>query len=431
MRVLVIEDDTTLGHALQEFLADQGYVVDWLTEGDRVLGALAGQPYDLLLLDLNLPGMSGLDVLRQLRQDGNQVPVLILTARDGIDDRVAGLDAGADDYVTKPFELPELAARVRARSSPRRTAQPLIEVGPLSFDTVGREVRANGQRLALSVRELSVLEMLMARVGRVVTKRQIVNSLSAWDADFSENAVEVYVPPAQAPGRHRRQHPDGAWFRLYAGCRSGLTADRGRLAPAATILPPTLRAPGHDAGTHSSRRRSGLAPAAPSRSLARHLVIRLMPPILLLVLLDLIATWVITHKIEMSMWMLEDFLWLMVLGQIVLIVMFTWVVVQGVRSGLRSVNHLSEEIRQRSIDDMQPLEVAGVPVEIEPLVTHTNDLLLPGRLAGGAAALHRPCGPSVAHAAVRPAAGVRADAGAAAAGRCARGPSASRRSATA
>ena len=194
MRVLVIEDDTTLGHALQEFRADQGYAVDWLTEGHRVLGALAGQPYDLMLLDLNLPGMSGLDVLRQLRQDGNQVPVLILTARDGIEDRVAGLDAGADDYVTKPFELPELAARVRAFGRRRAgQAQPLIEVGPLVFDTVGREVRANGQRLSLSVRELSVLEMLMARVGRVVTKRQIVNSLSAWDADFSENAVEVYV----------------------------------------------------------------------------------------------------------------------------------------------------------------------------------------------------------------------------------------------
>lgn len=194
MRVLVIEDDTTLGHALQEFLADQGYAVDWLTDGSTVAGALVAQPYDLLLLDLNLPGMNGLDVLRQLRQDGHQVPVLILTARDGLDDRVAGLDAGADDYVTKPFALPELAARVRAFSR-RRTgqAQPLIEVGSLVFDTVGREVRANAQRLSLSVRELSVLEMLMARVGRVVTKRQIVNSLSAWDADFSENAVEVYV----------------------------------------------------------------------------------------------------------------------------------------------------------------------------------------------------------------------------------------------
>jgi len=194
MRVLVIEDDTTLGHALQEFLADQGYAVDWLADGDKASGALAGQPYDLLLLDLNLPGRSGLDILRQLRQDGNQIPVLIVTARDGLDDRVAGLDAGADDYVTKPFDLPELAARVRAFGRRRAgQAQPLIEAGQLVFDTVGREVRANGQRLSLSVRELSVLEMLMARAGRVVTKRQIVNSLSAWDADFSENAVEVYV----------------------------------------------------------------------------------------------------------------------------------------------------------------------------------------------------------------------------------------------
>lgn len=194
MRVLVIEDDTTLGHALQEFLAEQGYAVDWLTNGDQALGAVAGQSYDLLMLDLNLPGQSGLDILRKLRANGEQVPVLILTARDGVEDRVAGLDAGADDYVTKPFDLAELAARVRAFGRRRAgQAQPFIEVGPLVFDSVGREIRVHGERLSLSVRELSVLEMLMARAGRVVTKRQIVNSLSAWDADFSENAVEVYV----------------------------------------------------------------------------------------------------------------------------------------------------------------------------------------------------------------------------------------------
>ncbi len=122
MRVLVIEDDATLGHALQEFLGGQGYAVDWLRSGDRVEGALAGQVYDLLLLDLNLPGLGGLEVLRRLRDGGSQVPVLILTARDGLDDRVAGLDAGADDYVTKPFELPELAARVRALAR-RRAGQ--------------------------------------------------------------------------------------------------------------------------------------------------------------------------------------------------------------------------------------------------------------------------------------------------------------------
>lgn len=194
MRLLVIEDDATLGHALQEFLVGQGYAVDWLLDGEPVLGAVTGQVYDLLLLDLNLPGISGLDVLRQLRAQGQQVPVLILTARDGVEDRVAGLDAGADDYVTKPFELAELAARVRAFARRRvGQVQPLLELGPLVFDSVSREVRVGGQRLALSVRELSVLEMLMSRAGRVVTKRQIVNSLSAWDADFSENAVEVYV----------------------------------------------------------------------------------------------------------------------------------------------------------------------------------------------------------------------------------------------
>ncbi len=194
MRILVIEDDETLGHALREFLSQQGYAVDWLQEGSRVVDTVVGQHYDLLLLDLNLPDKSGLDVLRELRAASETLPVLILTARDGVEDRVAGLDGGADDYVTKPFELAELAARVRALGR-RRSGQvhAVIEAGPLQFDTVGREVRARGERLSLSVRELSVLEMLMARAGRVVTKRQIVNSLSAWDADFSENAVEVYI----------------------------------------------------------------------------------------------------------------------------------------------------------------------------------------------------------------------------------------------
>ena len=194
MRVLVIEDDTILGRALHDFLIEQGYAVDWLESGEQAPGAIESQAYDMVLLDLNLPGIEGLEVLRLLRSQGHDVPVLILTARDGLDDRVAGLDAGADDYVTKPFELRELAARVRALARRRAgVAQSSMEVGPLTFDMAGREVRVDGKRLALSVRELSVLEMLMARPGRVVTKRQIVNSLSAWDADFSENAVEVYV----------------------------------------------------------------------------------------------------------------------------------------------------------------------------------------------------------------------------------------------
>ena len=180
MRVLVIEDDATLGRALQEFLTDQGYATDWLADGKRALNALANHPYDLLVLDLNLPLVDGLQVLVILRSEGSEIPVLVLTARDGLEDRVA--------------ELAELAARVRALA--RRhlgVARSLIEFGHLSFDTAHRECRVSGQRLALSVRELSVLEMLMVRAGKVVTKQQIVQGLSALDSDFSENAVEVYI----------------------------------------------------------------------------------------------------------------------------------------------------------------------------------------------------------------------------------------------
>lgn len=194
MRVLLIEDDDTLGHALHEFLAAQGYKVDWIQDGAKVLPAVQQDAYDLLILDLNLPNISGLDILRRLHDADRRIPVLILTARDGVEDRVAGLDAGADDYMTKPFELAELAARVRVFARRRSgQSQPVLEAGPLAFDPIGRQVRFNGERLQLSVREVSVLEMLMARAGRVVTKKQIIDALSALDADFSENAVEVYI----------------------------------------------------------------------------------------------------------------------------------------------------------------------------------------------------------------------------------------------
>ncbi|NDY81694.1 response regulator transcription factor [Orrella sp. NBD-18] len=194
MRVLVIEDDATLGRALQEFLTDQGYVTDWIAEGVRGLNALLNHPYDLVVLDLNLPDVDGLSVLRSLRDQEMSVPVLILTARDGLQDRVHGLDAGADDYLTKPFELAEFAARVRALA--RRhvgLSRSIVEFGTISFDTTHRELRIGGERVTLSVRELSVLEMLMQRAGKVVTKQQIVQGLSALDANFSENAVEVYI----------------------------------------------------------------------------------------------------------------------------------------------------------------------------------------------------------------------------------------------
>lgn len=194
MRILLIEDDAVLGPALCDFLTGQGYLTDLLAKGDEALPALAKTPYDLLLLDLNLPGLSGLEVLEQLREANDQVPVLILTARDAVEDRVAGLDAGADDYVTKPFELEELAARVRAlvRRQRGQTSQ-VLQVGGLCLDTVHRELRFNEQRLAVSVRELSLLELLMQRTGKVVTKQQIIQSLSERGVSFSDNAVEVYV----------------------------------------------------------------------------------------------------------------------------------------------------------------------------------------------------------------------------------------------
>jgi len=194
MRILLLEDDATLGHALREFLCEEGYGVDWLASGAQALSILTARPYDLVLLDLNLPDVGGLQILRDLRSNGNTVPVLVLTARDSVEERVAGLDAGADDYVVKPFALQELAARVRVfrrRSEGQSSSE--LAAGPLVLDTVNRELRVHGERMPLSVRELSVLEMLMARVGHVVTKQQIATKLSASDADFSANAVEVYV----------------------------------------------------------------------------------------------------------------------------------------------------------------------------------------------------------------------------------------------
>ena len=194
MRILVVEDDSILGRALQEFLTSQGYAVDWLTLGAEATPTLTLHHYDLLILDLNLPDMDGLDLLKRLRSERNPLPVLLLTARDGLSDRVAGLDAGADDYLTKPFELEELAARVRALG--RRQAghtRSVIEFGSLTLDTANRECLMGNRHLSLSVRELSVLEMLMNRAGKLVTKQQVVSGLSAVDADFTENAVEVYI----------------------------------------------------------------------------------------------------------------------------------------------------------------------------------------------------------------------------------------------
>lgn len=193
MRILLVEDDALIADGLGTSLRKSGYAVDHVDNGLDADTALLGQPYDLLILDLGLPRLSGIEVLRRLRSRKSPMPVLVLTAQDGIDDRVRGLDAGADDYLTKPFALPELEARVRALTR-RGTGQgTLIEVGDLVFDQAERVVRLAGKSVDLSSRELELLEVMLLRAGRLVSKEHLIDHLCAWGEEVSTNAIEVYV----------------------------------------------------------------------------------------------------------------------------------------------------------------------------------------------------------------------------------------------
>ena len=178
MRLLLIEDDTMLGSALRDALRAQGLTVDWVREGLTGLSAAATEPFDLVLLDLGLPRMDGLDVLRGLREQGKNLPVIVLTARDTIEQRVEGLNAGADDYVLKPFDVKELAARIRAVTR-RHAGRPstLMRTGDVTLDPVTRDVRLLGEHVSLSAREFSLLEMLMHRPGVPLTRAQIEDKL--------------------------------------------------------------------------------------------------------------------------------------------------------------------------------------------------------------------------------------------------------------
>jgi DNA-binding response OmpR family regulator len=194
MKLLVVEDDATLGEAVVMALRRAGFTVDWARDGLQAETALAGFAYDGLLLDLGLPRRDGLDVLRELRRRGATLPVMILTARDAVEDRVRGLDAGADDYLLKPFALDELLARMRAllRRAHGKPADE-VRVGRLRFDPVARQAWLGEAPLSLSQREIEVLEILLAHAGRVTAKEAIADRLTGWDEAVGENAVEVYI----------------------------------------------------------------------------------------------------------------------------------------------------------------------------------------------------------------------------------------------
>jgi two-component system response regulator QseB len=194
MRALLVEDDPMIGASVQKGLRQDGFSVDWVRDARAADTALATHTYDVLLLDLGLPGRSGIEVLKSLRRGGNDIPVLILTARDAVTDRVAGLDSGADDYIVKPFDLDELAARIRAvvrRRSGR--AESVIRVGDVTFEPASRRVTRGDKEVPLSSRELSLLEALLDRRGAILSRSQLEERIYGWGEEVESNAVEVYV----------------------------------------------------------------------------------------------------------------------------------------------------------------------------------------------------------------------------------------------
>lgn len=194
MRLLLVEDDAMIGRAVSRALHAEDYAVDWVRDGTSAGTALRAGVYDLMLLDLGLPGLDGLEVLSRARRRGITLPVLILTARDAVESRVAGLDAGADDYLPKPFDLDELSARIRAllRRSHGRP-NPLLQHAGVSLDPATREVRHDGVQVVLTAREFALLRALMERPGAILSREQLRDKLYGWGDEVESNTVEVYI----------------------------------------------------------------------------------------------------------------------------------------------------------------------------------------------------------------------------------------------
>ena len=195
MRVLLVEDDTMIGEAIQAALKDATYATDWVKNGQTALTTLACQHYDVVLLDLGLPGKDGLEVLANIRAKDNPVPLLIITARDGLDDRLRGLDGGADDYVLKPFEMAELLARMRAVLRRKGGhATPILSNGVVSLDSATREAAVNnGVAVQLSNREFALLQALLVRPGAILSRSDLEDRIYGWGDEVESNAVEFLI----------------------------------------------------------------------------------------------------------------------------------------------------------------------------------------------------------------------------------------------
>jgi two-component system response regulator TctD len=212
-RILVVEDDVALSRGLVAVLVGAGYVVDTAFDGESALEMAADEPYALIILDVGLPDISGFDILQRLRRHANKVPIMLLTARDAVEDKVAGLDYGADDYMLKPFDAAELVARMRALL--RRSegeASPIRRIGSLAFDPALGSASVAGRTLSLRRREWAVLERLIARAGKVVSKERLTSEVFGYDDPVAPNAIEVYIARLR-----KKLEPDGPEIRTLRG----------------------------------------------------------------------------------------------------------------------------------------------------------------------------------------------------------------------